>query len=414
MKGGTVMRFWRMVMTGGACLVLAGCGGPKPSVKSGFLEHPPRRVAILPFVITFDYDLSEGQELPKSHELGRELFRKTFYYAFATFGYEDQTLSHVDEQLTAAFGPIESGTWRTARPEALGVALGVDALIYGEIQRIMYFATPLYTETSLSAMLRMVDARTGEELWRQQVKAAERGGAVMQKGQVIDFLQDQMRSYNPGITFLRVADIAVRHAIKGLPNPPWIGSARESVHEQAGKAVRLAVLPFDVKKPAWQKAAASLRTYLAADLQESPFEILELQRVDVALTELGWKEGEPLPSDLPLQTLAQTLGADSVLRGRVTAYGRTYAVVESWVKAELEVDLLDAQSGTVIWSEKQKDSRTSGILKGPTGYKSLATAPITGMKTSHLERVSNNLTHKLAEALTASPAVMTYVGEKGQ
>ena len=408
------MRAWRMMMIGGACLVLTGCGGPKPSVREGFLDHPPRRVAILPFVITYDYDLNEGQEIPKSHELGRDLFRKTFYHAFTTFGYEDRKLADVDAQLAAAFGPIDGGAWHRATAQAVGAALGVDALIYGEIERIRHLASPLYTDTTLTATLRMVEARTGEELWRQKVKATERGGAVIQKGQVVDFLQDQMRAYNPGMTFLRVADLAVRQAIKGLPNPPWVGSTREMVRAEAGRGVRLAVLPFDVKKPDWRKAASSLRTYLAADLQESPFEILELQRVDAALTELGWKEGEPLPEELPLQTLASALGADSLLRGTVTEYGRTYAVVESWVKAELRVDLVDATSGTVIWSEKVKDSRTSGILKGPTGFKSLATAPISGMKTSNLERISNNLTHKVAEALAASPAVMTYVGEKGR
>ncbi|MBI4003905.1 MAG: DUF799 family lipoprotein [Candidatus Omnitrophica bacterium] len=399
---------------GGCLLLAAGCGGPKPSVKSGFLEHPPRRVAVLPFVITFDYDLSEGQTIPESHQLGRTLFRKTFYHAFTTFGYEDLKLSDVDAQLASAFGPIESGAWRAARPQAVGEALGADALVYGEIERIMHFATPLYTETSLSATLRMVDARTGEELWRQQVKAADRGGAVVQKGQVVDFIQDQMRSYNPGIKFLRVSDMAARHAIKGLPNPPWSGPMRETTRARSDRAVRLAVLPFDARKPAWRTAAASLRTYLAADLQDSPFEVLELQQVDAALASLGWKAEEPLPEDLPLQQLAKALEVDSVLRGTVTGYGRTYAVVESWVKAELQVDLVDAQSGTVIWSEKQKGSRTAGIFKGPTGYKSLATAPISGMKTSNLERVSNNLTHKLAEALNASPAVMTYVDEKTQ
>src|SRR3989338_4193680 len=328
MNGGAIMSCWRMVMIGGACLVLAGCGGTKPSVHEGFLDHPPRRVAILPFVITYDYDLNEGQEIPTSQELGRDLFRKTFYHAFTTFGYEDLTLADVDAQLATAFGPSDGGAWQTATPQAVGVALGVDALIYGDIERIRHLASPLYTDTTLAATLRMVDARTGEELWRQQVKAAERGGAVIQKGQVVDFLQDQMRAYNPGITFLRVADIAVRHAIKGLPNPPWTGATREDVRAQTGRAVRLAVLPFAVKKPAWQKAAALLRTYLAADLHESPFEVVEIQQVDAALAQLGWKEGEPPPDNLSLPALAQTLGADSVLRGMVTNYGRTYAVVE--------------------------------------------------------------------------------------
>ncbi len=160
------------------------------------------------------------------------------------------------------------------------------------------------------------------------------------------------------------------------------------------------------------KGATALRTYLAADLEDSPFDIIELRRVDDALKTLGWKEDEPVPKDLSLQALAKTLGADALLQATVTDYGRSYAVVESWVKAELQADLIDAQSGAVIWSEKKKNSQTSGLLKGPTGYSSIVTAPIIGLKAGNLERVANNLTHTLAEDLASSPAVKAYVSEK--
>ena len=396
-----------------ALLALSGCGGPKAYVRQGFLEHPPRRVAVLPFVITYPYDLQAEQALPTSHTVGRDVFRKTLYYALTPYGYEDIKLSDVDRRLSDAWGPIESGAWRQASPQALGQALGADALIYGELSRLIYFSTPLYTQASLTASLRMVEAATGETLWRQEVSVAERGGALLQSGQVVDLLKDQARSFNPRVKFLRVSDVAVKRALKGLPNPPMSMEASHQPEGVAGQgaAVRLAVLPFGAKHKNWEPGAPLLRTYLTASLQESPFEVVEIQRVDAALKELGWTEGAPLPASLSLAKLADALDADAVLLGTVTDWGRTYLIVQSWVKAELHVELIDPRSGEVIWSEKKRNTRQAGLLKGPTGYKAIATAPIMGLKTSHLERVASHLTRALADDLGTSPAVMAYLND---
>ena len=170
----------RWLAAGG--LMLAGCSGPRAYVAPGFLDHPPARVAVLPFTVTYAYDLAPGETVPASHTVGRDTLRKTFYYAFTPYGYADLKLSDVDQRLTAAWGPLEEGRWRTATPQELGRALQADAVIYGDISRLMHFATPLYTETSLSVLFRMVDVSSGEVLWRQSVQVAERGGALMKKG----------------------------------------------------------------------------------------------------------------------------------------------------------------------------------------------------------------------------------------
>jgi len=249
--------------------VLAGCGGPKPYVREGFLEHPPRRVAVLPFVITYAYDLEADQALPESHEVGRGVLRKTFYHALTPYGYEDVKPVEVDETLAAAWGPLDDGGWREASPQALGEALGADALIYGELTRLMHFSTPLYTETSLSASLRMVDAASGDILWRQQAKVAERGGALVQKGQVVDFLKDQARSFHPEVKFLRVSDIAVRRLLRGFPDPPLAMEPAAPSPSHGAEAShdgtrRFAILPLGMKHRGWRKPAAFLRAELTA------------------------------------------------------------------------------------------------------------------------------------------------------
>lgn len=148
-----------------------------------------------------------------------------------------------------------------------------------------------------------------------------------------------------------------------------------------------------------------------AHLQDSPFEILKGQRVEAVLANFGWQKGEPLPETFSIPDFAKTAGADAVLRCRVTDWGRTYALVESWVKAEVQAELVDGKSGEVIWSEKKKNEHQAGVLKGPTGYASVVTAPIMGMRTSHLERVAEDLMSRLAKELAESPAVQAYAGE---
>jgi len=393
--------------------LLAGCGGPKPYVRAGFLEHPPRRVAVLPFVITYPYDLEGAQAIPASHEVGRDVLRKTFYYALTPYGYEDIKLNEVDAALAAAWGPTDTGGWQEATPQALGKALRADALVYGEISRLMHFTTPLYTETSLAASLRMVEADSGEVLWRQRVRVAERGGALMKKGQVVDFLKDQARSFNPGLKFLRISDVAVRRLLKGFPNPPLAAGSRAS-SASGTRAVRLAVLPLEAKRAAWAAPAVRLREHLAAALQESAFDVLELQQIDAALKTQGWTEGQPLPPTLPLGEVARELGADAWLRGAVTKWGRTYLVVQSWVTTGMALELVDTASGEVIWSAQHMNRRQAGLLKGPTGYKSLVTAPLSGLKGSHLDRVATHLARTMVGELATTPAVLAYVHDVEQ
>jgi hypothetical protein len=389
-------------------VVAAGCGGPKAYVRPGFLEQPPKSIAVLPFTITYPYDLPAGQGLPESHLVGSRALRKTFYYALTPLGYQDRKLADVDAALTAQWGPVEEARWQSASVQELGRALGVDAVIYGDLQRLMHFSTPLYTETSLTAQLRMVDTHSGEELWRKRAKAADRGGALLQKGQVVDFLQDQARSFHPEVKFLRIADTAVRALLKDFPNPALAeGLADEPL--TAASRPRLALLPLTSKQEGDAKKAEPMRRSLAASLQEGPFEVMELQLVDAVLAQQA--ASPEASSDAATLAVANALGADVVLRGTVTEYGRTYAIVQSWVKAGLELQLIDGHTGQTLWMAKRKNSRQAGVLKGPTGYKSIVTAPITGLKGSHLERVAQHLTRMMAADLGAAPAVLAYVGE---
>jgi hypothetical protein len=383
-------------------MLLAGCGA-KAFVRPSMAEHPPRRVAVLPFAITYPYDLAVGEAIPKSHEIGRDAFQRAFYHMFVTYGYEDVTPAEVAARLSARWGALDTAAWRGASAQELGAALGVDAVVYGDISRLVYVATPLYTEGSIDAVLRMVDATTGETLWSQRAHAAERGGALMQKGQVVDFIKDQFESAHADRKFRNVADQAVARAVKKLPDPML-----ESAVMPANPSGRpwVAILPFEASEKD-QRGAAVLRRHLAAALQEGPLALVELQAVSALVKRQApdWTEGAVLPIEASPQAVSGATGAPLVLRGQVTQWGRRYIGLQSWVMAGLRLELVDGATGEVVWSAEDTNSRTAGILKGPTGYKSLVTAPLSGLKTKYLHGVARDLAHRMAEQLLAAPAV---------
>jgi len=78
----------------------------------------------------------------------------------------------------------------------------------------------------------------------------------------------------------------------------------------------------------------------------------------------------------------------------------------------LQLELIDPHSGELIWSEKRANSHQAGILKGPTGYQSIAVAPITWLTSGNLARAANNLTRSMAADLAKSPAVLAYLSER--
>jgi len=64
--------------------------------KKALLQDTPNTVAILPFQLTYDYDLKAGDEPPKAHQEAVKVFREIFYQMFSTLPFHDAEilLSH--------------------------------------------------------------------------------------------------------------------------------------------------------------------------------------------------------------------------------------------------------------------------------------------------------------------------------
>ena len=166
-------------------------------VNAGFVENPPRCIAILPFESashvkqpdTFaggpDHRAlgaaSGSDEAPETEDLAEadsparapgEAVRRAFYAQLSLQGREDIELGRVDYAL-AQLAAEERTDYAS-----IGAALGCDALLVGSVTKYGSGFFGLYSNVSVGADVRIVRAWDGEVLWEGEHVAHSRGGSV--------------------------------------------------------------------------------------------------------------------------------------------------------------------------------------------------------------------------------------------
>jgi uncharacterized protein (DUF2249 family) len=137
-------------------------------------ENPPKTVALLPFRSLIGEGRIEGsrsffnfltfrKDVHPEHLAQR--IRQSFFGQFSQLEFEHVKLSRVDRILKRE----ELDSWEKLRaipPRRLGELLGADALVFGQVTHFDYYYAFLYSQLAVGLSMEMVDARTGEVLWR--------------------------------------------------------------------------------------------------------------------------------------------------------------------------------------------------------------------------------------------------------
>lgn len=149
--------------------LLLGCpAGSRHFLKPGFI--PPAKVAVLPFD-NHTNDLN-----------GPDIVRFWFNHRIAEKkGYVTVPLLEVDAALRE-LGIVDGGQLAAIKPQQVGAALNVDALIYGELLMFDYQTTGFLNTRQVRARFKMVDARTGERLWEAEGQGGSSSATTSSKG----------------------------------------------------------------------------------------------------------------------------------------------------------------------------------------------------------------------------------------
>lgn len=125
--------------------------------------HPPKLVAVLPF----EGDPDKWDFAPEGIDPVKVL-RRGFYNHLSSLPFQDMEIRETDKRLAKA-GMNDPALLRLAmahEPQRVHEILGADAVIVGKVTHFdrMYFG--MASQAAVGCEVRMLDCRTGRELWR--------------------------------------------------------------------------------------------------------------------------------------------------------------------------------------------------------------------------------------------------------
>lgn len=168
---------------------------------------------------------------------------------------------------------------------------------------------------------------------------------------------------------------------------------------------KVAVLPFanDTSDP---EAASVVRKVFYNFMSSLNYHDVELYTVDEVLAQRGLDTSPPADADeWPLQTICQSLGVDGVITGRVTAFGKLYALVYTDTQVGLDVSFHHCRTGEVLWQREETAHERDGSV--PLSLTGLATSVISTY-ISHLRTNSVQVAAKLCvDLVDAMPNPVT-------
>ncbi len=174
-------RFSPAVVALAFLLVGLGCSSSSTYRAPEFNPVANRRVAVLPFVPTYD-----GRNLPTSVvddiplvgervRTGEDYLRRAFIARLSRGAFDIVETGYVDTRLTHA-GLFADQAFRDASVQELGQLLSVDAVIFGEVTEWDVTYLGLETRHSVEANVQMIDVDRGEVLVSATVGEEDGGG----------------------------------------------------------------------------------------------------------------------------------------------------------------------------------------------------------------------------------------------
>ena len=160
-------------------------------------------------------------------------------------------------------------------------------------------------------------------------------------------------------------------------------------------SLKLVILPLEGK----HEGAEFFREALHTTLMDTELNISEKFLVDKALKKNGWSSPKEL-LPIPPQKLGEAFGADALLYGKVTKWSKYYAIIHSTLVVGLELKLVDARTGEILWTGEELDREFEGIIKIPTGIISAFANPLifVGEK-SNLNSLAGKVARNITESL---------------
>lgn len=208
------------------------------------------------------------------------------------------------------------------------------------------------------------------------------------------------------------------------------GTYKHSVNFNPGQPIRIAVLPFAqvdesgafvtpdegllidnvalVSSQLKQTPAQFMQTTVQTELAQASLDVVTPAIVEAAFVHNGFGIPGSKPVQLDLarvfaanakEVCTKLISCDAVLYGKVTSWDRSYYGLQSVSSVGLDLKLVSAQTGKVLFESTASDSDGRGLSKGPTGFSNLVVEPIKGLDNSVITELASDVAEKSIDPL---------------
>lgn len=152
--------------------------------------------------------------------------------------------------------------------------------------------------------------------------------------------------------------------------------------------------------------AELVRNAVQAELSKSSLDVLSPAEVDSRLSHSGFALDTTalnlamINAASPKDICTRVLDCDAVLYGTITKWDRSYYAIQSVASVGVELKLVSAKDGSLLFESRAEDSESRGLTKGPTGFSDLVLEPIKGLNNNIIVNLSRDVVRKAIAPLT--------------
>jgi hypothetical protein len=171
--------------------------------------------------------------------------------------------------------------------------------------------------------------------------------------------------------------------------------------------------------------AQFMQSLIQSELASAALDVITPAVIEADLLHNGFeiKGTTPLKVDLakvfaadPAELCGKLLSCDAVLYGKVTTWDRSYYGIQATATVGLNLKLVSARTGKILYEVQAQDSDSRGITKGPTGFSNLVLEPLKGLDNEIIQNVAREVADNAIKPLsnrnrpeflkTAPPAII--------
>lgn len=158
-----------------------------------------------------------------------------------------------------------------------------------------------------------------------------------------------------------------------------------------------------------QRPAQLMQDLVQSELAQASLDLVPPPIVDALLHHSPYEVvgSKPLRLDVarlmkadPKTLCSSILSCDAVLYGTVTRWDRSYYGIESVATVGLDLKLVSAKTGKLLFKTSARDSDSRGLSKGPTGFSNLVIEPLQGLDNEIITDLARTMVSKAIAPLT--------------